>query len=35
MPRALFEATYPNLAAFAAQRDPGMSSGMSRRLMGS
>lgn len=35
MPRALFEATYPNLAAFAGQRDPGMSSGMSRRLMGS
>jgi FAD/FMN-containing dehydrogenase len=34
MPRALFEATYPNLAAFAAYRDPGMSSGMSRRLMG-
>ncbi|HSI01392.1 MAG TPA: FAD-binding oxidoreductase [Reyranella sp.] len=35
MPRALFEATTPNLAAFAAHRDPGMSSGMSRRLMGS
>jgi FAD/FMN-containing dehydrogenase len=35
MPRALYEATYPNLAAFAAHRDPGMSSGMSRRLMGS
>ena len=35
MPRALYEATYPNLPAFAAHRDPGMSSGMSRRLMGS
>jgi FAD/FMN-containing dehydrogenase len=35
MPRALYEETYPNLAAFAAHRDPGMSSGMSRRLMGS
>jgi FAD/FMN-containing dehydrogenase len=35
MPRGLFEATYPNLAAFSGQRDPGMSSGMSRRLMGS
>lgn len=35
MPRALYEATYPNLAAFAPHRDPGMSSGMSRRLMGS
>jgi len=35
MPRALYEATYPNLAAFAAHRDPGMSSGLSRRLMGS
>jgi FAD/FMN-containing dehydrogenase len=34
MPRALYEATYPNLAAFAAHRDPGMSSGLSRRLMG-
>jgi FAD/FMN-containing dehydrogenase len=35
MPRALYEATYPNLAAFTAHRDPGMSSGLSRRLMGS
>ena len=35
MPRALYEATYPNLAAFARHRDPGMSSAMSRRLMGS
>jgi hypothetical protein len=35
MPRALYEATYPNLPAFAVHRDPGMSSGMSRRLMGS
>jgi len=34
MPRALYEATYPNLPAFTAHRDPGMSSGMSRRLMG-
>ena len=34
MPRALYEATYPNLAAFAKHRDPGMSSAMSRRLMG-
>ena len=35
MPRALYEATYPNLAAFAKHRDPGMSSAMSRRLLGS
>lgn len=35
MPRALYEATYPNLPAFTKHRDPGMSSGMSRRLMGS
>jgi len=35
MPRALYETSYPNLAAFAQHRDPGMSSGMSRRLMGS
>jgi hypothetical protein len=35
MPRALYEATTPNLAAFAKHRDPGMSSAMSRRLMGS
>jgi len=34
MPRALYEATYPNLPAFAVHRDPGMSSGMSRRLTG-
>jgi len=34
MPRALYEATYSNLAAFARHRDPGMSSAMSRRLMG-
>ncbi|TMJ26288.1 MAG: FAD-binding oxidoreductase [Alphaproteobacteria bacterium] len=35
MPRALYEATYANLGAFTAHRDPGMSSGLSRRLMGS
>jgi hypothetical protein len=35
MPRALYEETYPNLPIFTAHRDPGMSSGMSRRLMGS
>lgn len=35
MPRALFEKTYPGLAGFGAFRDPGMSSAMSRRLMGS
>lgn len=35
MPRALYEATYENLPAFATHRDPGMSSGLSRRLMGS
>jgi FAD/FMN-containing dehydrogenase len=35
MPRALYEATYPNFADFTAHRDPGMSSGLSRRLMGS
>jgi FAD/FMN-containing dehydrogenase len=35
MPRSLYEATYPNLAAFGKHRDPGMSSAMSRRLMGS
>ncbi|MCW5736021.1 MAG: FAD-binding oxidoreductase [Enhydrobacter sp.] len=34
MPRALYEATYPNLPVFARHRDPGMTSGMSRRLMG-
>lgn len=35
MPRTLYEATYPNLPAFSAHRDPGMSSALSRRLMGS
>ena len=35
MPRSLFEATYPNLAEFARFRDPGTSSAMSQRLMGS
>jgi FAD/FMN-containing dehydrogenase len=35
MPRDLFEATYPNIAPFARFRDPGMSSAMSRRLIGS
>lgn len=35
MPRALFEAGYPNLGAFLKFRDPGISSAMSRRLMGS
>jgi FAD/FMN-containing dehydrogenase len=35
MPRDLFEASYPNLAAFTRFRDPGMSSAMSRRLVGS
>jgi FAD/FMN-containing dehydrogenase len=35
MPRELFEATYPNIAPFARFRDPGMSSAMSRRLIGS
>jgi FAD/FMN-containing dehydrogenase len=35
MPREMFEATYPALAAFRAFRDPGISSAMSRRLMGS
>jgi FAD/FMN-containing dehydrogenase len=34
MPRELYQAGYPNLAAFTVLRDPGMSSGMSRRLMG-
>ncbi|MDP3243791.1 MAG: oxidoreductase, partial [Reyranella sp.] len=34
MPRELFEAGYPRAAALAKFRDPGMSSGMSRRLMG-
>ncbi len=35
MPRALFERGYPALADFARYRDPGLSSAMSRRLMGS
>jgi hypothetical protein len=35
MPRALFEAGYPRLQEFFSHRDPGISSAMSRRLMGS
>jgi hypothetical protein len=35
MPRAMFEAGYPRLGEFSGYRDPGMSSAMSRRLMGS
>ena len=35
MPRRLFEAGYPRLAEFLRYRDPGMSSAMSRRLIGS
>ena len=35
MPRELFEAGYPRLNEFLPQRDPGISSAMSRRLMGS
>ena len=35
MSREMFEATYPRLGEFLAYRDPGISSGMSRRLMGS
>jgi FAD/FMN-containing dehydrogenase len=35
MPREMFEATYPRLGEFLAYRDPGISSAMSRRLMGS
>ena len=35
MPRTLFEAGYPRLAEFQAYRDPGISSALSRRLMGS
>ena len=35
MPRALFEAGYPRLSEFLKFRDPGISSGLSRRLMGS
>jgi FAD/FMN-containing dehydrogenase len=34
MPRELFEAGYPRLAEFLPYRDPGISSAMSRRLMG-
>lgn len=34
MPRDLFEAGYPNLGEFLGYRDPGISSGLSRRLMG-
>lgn len=34
MPRKLFEAGYPRLAEFGAFRDPGISSELSRRLMG-
>lgn len=35
MPRELFEAGYPHLAEFIKYRDPGISSDLSRRLMGS
>jgi FAD/FMN-containing dehydrogenase len=35
MPRSMFEAGYPRLGEFLKYRDPGMSSAMSRRLMGS
>ncbi|MGL5743343.1 MAG: FAD-binding oxidoreductase [Legionella sp.] len=35
MPQALFAAGYPRLAEFQSFRDPGMSSSLSRRLMGS
>jgi FAD/FMN-containing dehydrogenase len=35
MPRELFEAAYPRLNEFLKYRDPGVSSGLSRRLMGS
>ena len=34
MPRALFEAGYPRLSDFVRYRDPGISSAMSRRLLG-
>jgi len=34
MPRSLFEAGYPKLAEFLPYRDSGISSAMSRRLMG-
>jgi FAD/FMN-containing dehydrogenase len=35
MPRTLFEAGYPRLGEFMAYRDPGISSALSRRLLGS
>ncbi|OGR00818.1 MAG: FAD-linked oxidase [Deltaproteobacteria bacterium RIFOXYD12_FULL_55_16] len=35
MPRDLFEAGYPRLAEFLQYRDPGLSSALSRRLLGS
>jgi FAD/FMN-containing dehydrogenase len=35
MPRDLFESGYPRLAEFLQYRDPGISSAMSRRLIGS
>ncbi|MBK1682255.1 FAD-binding oxidoreductase [Rhodoferax fermentans] len=35
MPRSLFEAGYPRLSEFMKYRDSGISSGLSRRLMGS
>ncbi len=35
MPRALFEAGYPRLQEFLPHRDPGISSALSRRLLGS
>ncbi|MDH5545108.1 MAG: FAD-binding oxidoreductase [Gammaproteobacteria bacterium] len=35
MPRDLFESAYPRLNEFCQYRDPGISSGLSRRLMGS
>ena len=35
MSRAMFEAGYPQLGEFLKYRDPGISSGLSRRLMGS
>jgi hypothetical protein len=35
MPRAMFESGYPRLTEFFSFRDPGISSAMSRRLMGS
>ena len=34
-PRELFEAAYPRLQEFLPHRDPGISSALSRRLMGS